>query len=164
MESLILRPGMKLVPPRREPIDEARMMTLFGTSSVASDDSVDMTSLVERSTEANGAEPSVALPKPVAVSPSGSVRLFGPLDPPVVLGRTKDLLGEAAYACVLALLQAQGNPLRSKQLDAKAKALRGGVSMCDARKHLLRLITTDPDWAQAIDRPGNSRRGGYVIR
>jgi hypothetical protein len=88
------------------------------------------------------------------VASSQRVYLYGPHDPPVVDGHEKNVLTDAQYATVRAVLESPG--MTKDKLDQKS-------GRTDARKHLSTLANSDPDWKAVISLPGRAGSGGYRI-
>ena len=85
-------------------------------------------------------------------SASGSVQLFDRVTKPTVKGKKKDVLTNARYDVVLALLNAGEEGLTKDELDHKSEHT-------DAHKLLKRVAESDPDWASVIPLPGKPGKG-----
>lgn len=91
---------------------------------------------------------------PTAQTESGSVKLFGPAERPIVNGREQDMLTPPQYDTVLAAIEAGTRGLTKDELDTNSG--RG-----DARKILDRMRKL-PDWDSVIKMAGKTG-GRYRI-
>lgn len=111
---------------------------------------------------ASGATPAEATTeqpkrKPVTVSPSERVKLFGMAERPVIDCVEMEPLTEVRYCVVKAILDAPNGRLKTKELiDNSGKA--------DAVKRLKDVRKLDEKWAEVIILPGKGGQGsGYRI-
>ena len=95
-------------------------------------------------------------PSPIAATASGSVRLFGRHDEPIVKDKKKPTLNNPQYDVVLALLKTGDKGLTKDRLDRES-------GHGDARKILKRLSDADPDWQSVISFPGTTGKGYRII-